>query len=58
MEPDTGDTILFTESVSNLFSVGKFVAKICDEDKVRYLLELPDGAIVKIDRDCCTVHRP
>ncbi len=58
MEPAIGDTILFSESASQSLTTGKFVAKICDEDKVRYLLELPDGAIVKIDRDCCTVHRP
>ncbi len=58
MEPATGDTILFSESASHSLATGKFIATIFKDGKVLYLLEMPDGALLQIARDHCTVHRP
>ncbi len=58
MEPAIGDTILFSESASHSLSTGKFVAKIFKDSKELYLLEMPDGALLQIARDHCTVQRP
>ncbi len=58
LAPKTGDTVLFSQSADESLSTGKFIATIYAGDKVRYLLEMPDGALLKVDRNHCTVHSP
>ena len=55
--PKTGDVVVFGQPTSSQLQSGRFIATLYGTGKVRYMLEMCDGSIERIEREFCTVHR-